>query len=253
MDEAASRLTIDQLAARSGMTVRNIRAHVTRGLLPAPRMQGRTAYYGPEHVARLELIAGLQQQGFNLAAIRKLVAGPTAPSPEETVSFYRTALGPWLTEQPEVHRVGELAAQFGLVPDPDLLQRLQKLGMLEPAGEGLVRVLNPTIMRVGRELALMGFATTALLDVLTVLLGHSRAVADAFVAMFMDTHWTAYVDAGMPPEQLPQLSQVIQALQPLAAQAVVAAFQQEMTQATGSAFDRETATRDTGGSRPEAG
>src|SRR4051794_25762424 len=127
------------------MTVRNIRAHVTRGLLPPAHMQGRTAYYGPEHIARLELVAGLQQQGVNLAAIRKLVAGPTAPSPEETVSFYRTALGPWLTEAPEIHHEAELAAQFGLAPDPALFRRLQQFGLLEPLGHGQVRVLNPTI------------------------------------------------------------------------------------------------------------
>jgi hypothetical protein len=71
--------------------------------------------------------------------------------------------------------------------------------------------------------------------------------------MFMATHWTAYVDAGMPPEQLPELSRTIQALQPLAAQAVVAAFQQEMTHATGHAFDREAATRDTDHDRPAVG
>src|SRR5437764_4705529 len=195
-------LTIDQLAARTGMTVRNIRAHVTRGLLPAPHMQGRTAFYGREHVARLELVAGLQQQGFNLAAIRKLVAGPTAPSPEETVSFYRTALGPWLTEAPELHDQDELAAQFGVAPDPELFRRLQRLGLLEPLGNGQVRVLNPTIMRAGRQLALMGFSTDALLDVLPVLLEHSRAVADAFAAMFMATHWAAYAEARMPPQRL---------------------------------------------------
>ena len=119
----AARLTIDQLAARTGMTVRNIRAHVTRGLLPPPHMKGRTAFYGTEHVARLQLVAGLQQQGFNLAAIGKLVTGPAAPSPEETVSFYRTALGPWLAEPPEIHDETELAAQFGLLPDPDLVGR----------------------------------------------------------------------------------------------------------------------------------
>jgi DNA-binding transcriptional MerR regulator len=246
VQQAASGLTIEQLAARSGMTVRNIRAHVTRGLLPPPRMQGRTAFYGPEHVARLELVTGLQQQGFNLAAIRKLVAGPTAPSPEETVSFYRTALGPWLTEAPEAYGEDELAEQFGLVPDPELVRRLERLGLLERLGDGRVRVLNPTILRIGRELAGMGFDLERLVEVLQVLLQHSRAVADAFVAMFMATHWAAYVDAGMPPERLPELSRVIQALQPLAAQAVVAAFQQEMTQATGHAFDREAATLDTG-------
>lgn len=251
--EEPARLTIDQLAARTGMTVRNIRAHVTRGLLPAPHMVGRTAFYGPEHIARLELIVGLQQQGFNLTAIRKLVSGPSAPSPEETVAFYRTALGPWLTEAPEVHEQGELAAQFGLLPDDNLLRRLQRLGLLEPLGDGRVRVLNPTIFRIGRELAAMGFSTGQLLEVLQVLLDHSRAVADAFVAMFLDTHWASYVDAGMPPERLPELSRIIQALQPLAAQAVVAAFQQEMTQATGSAFDRTALSRDTGADRPAAG
>ena len=251
--EQAARLTIDQLAARTGLTVRNIRAHVTRGLLPPPQMQGRTAYYGPQHVARLELVTGLQQQGFNLAAIRKLVAGPTAPSAEETVSFYRTALGPWLAEAPEVVTETELAAQFGLAPDPDLVRRLQRLGMFEPLGDGRIRVLNPTILRIGRDLAAMGFGTEQLVEVLQVLLQHSRSVADAFVAMFMATHWAAYVDAGMPPERLPELSRVIQALQPLAAQAVVAAFQQEMTQATGHAFDRQAATLDTDRSRPAAG
>lgn len=248
-----SRLTIDQLATRTGMTVRNIRAHVTRGLLPPPHMQGRTAYYGSEHVARLELIAALQKQGFNLAAIQRLTAGPAAPSPEDTVAFYRTVLGPWLTEAPEIHEERELAAQFGLVPDPDLIRRLQTLGLLEPLRGGRVRVLNPTIIRVGRELARMGFDTEQLIGVLEVLLAHSSAVSEAFVAMFLQTHWTAYVEAGMPADRLPELARVIQALQPLASQAVVAAFQQEMTQATARAFDRETASHDTGGSRTQTG
>ena len=253
MEDAAARLTIDQLAVRTGMTVRNIRAHVTRGLLPAPHMVGRTAYYGAEHVTRLELIAAMQQQGFNLAAIQRLVAGPTAPSAEETVTFYRTVLGPWLAEAPEIHDERELAEQFGLVPDPELLRRLQGFGLLEPLGGGQVRVLNPTILRVGRELTRLGFDTEQLVGVLEVLLAHSSAVAEAFVAMFLQTHWTAYVDAGMPPDRLPELSRVIQALHPLASQAVVAAFQQEMTQATGRAFDRATASRETEAHTTQAG
>jgi DNA-binding transcriptional MerR regulator len=241
-------LTIEQLAARAGMTGRNIRAHVTRGLLPPPRLRGRTGFYGAEHVARLQLIAGLQQQGFNLASIRKLVTGPAAPSAQETIAFYRTALGPWLTEAPQIIGEAELAAGYGVLPDPALLLRLQKLGVVEPVGDGQVRVLNPTLLRVGRELAGMGFGVEQLVGVLTVLLKHSRAVADAFVTMFLEVHWRAYVEAGLPPERLPELRSVIEALQPLAAQAVVAAFQQEMTTAVGRAFDREAASRDTGSS-----
>lgn len=250
MDDA-SRLTIDQLAARTGMTVRNIRAHVTRGLLPPPHMQGRTAFYGAEHVARLELIAGLQQQGFNLASIRTLVSGPSAPSAEETVSFYRAVLGPWLAESPEEHPREVVAARFGILPDDELLRRLQRLRLLEPLPGGRVRVLNPTILRVGTELAAMGFTLPQLLAVLEVLLQHSRSVADAFVDMFLTTHWTAYVEEGMPPERLPELSRMIRQLQPLAAQAVVAAFQQEMSQATGAAVER--VAREQENSRPAAG
>src|SRR5215210_2888889 len=67
-------MTIDELARASGMTVRNIRAHQSRGLLPAPEVRARTGYYGPEHVARLNLIQELQANGYNLAAIGHLLA-----------------------------------------------------------------------------------------------------------------------------------------------------------------------------------
>ncbi|MDQ1695358.1 MAG: hypothetical protein QOJ03_711 [Frankiaceae bacterium] len=238
----AELVTIEQLASRTGLTVRNIRSHVTRGLLPPPHLKGRTGYYGPEHVARLQLITGLQQQGFNLAAIHKLVGGPAAPSAEETVAFYRTALGPWLTERPELWDEDALAAQFGLAPDPDLVQRLRRLGVLEPTPDGRIRVLNPALIRVGRELATLGYGIDDLLGVLRILMQHSRAVADAFVQMFLDVQWKDYLAAGMPPERLPELQALIEQLQPLASQAVVAAFQQAMTDANARALERETLT-----------
>src|SRR5947208_2625646 len=53
------------------MTVRNIRAHQSRGLLPPPDVRARTGYYGPEHVARIELIRELQSEGFNLEQVWK--------------------------------------------------------------------------------------------------------------------------------------------------------------------------------------
>jgi DNA-binding transcriptional MerR regulator len=232
-------LTIEQLASRTGLTVRNIRSHVTRGLLSPPHLKGRTGFYGPEHVARLQLITGLQQQGFNLAAIQKLVSGPAAPSAEETVAFYRTALGPWLTESPEVWDEAELAGQFGIAPDPAIVEVLGGFGVLEPIGDGRVRVRNPAIIRVGRQLAALGYDLTQLLGVLEVLMTHSRSVAEAFVQMFLDVQWKDYLAAGMPPERLPELQALIEQLQPLAAQAVVAAFQQAMTDSVTPAFERE--------------
>ena len=67
-------LTIDQLAERSGISVRTIRFYTGRGLLPAPQLRGRTGLYGPDHLARLELVSELSALGFTLAAIEAQLA-----------------------------------------------------------------------------------------------------------------------------------------------------------------------------------
>ena len=66
-------LTVDALARRAGTTTRTVRAYQTKGLLPAPRKIGRVAYYGPEHLARLQLIERLLTRGFLLSAIGDLL------------------------------------------------------------------------------------------------------------------------------------------------------------------------------------
>jgi DNA-binding transcriptional MerR regulator len=71
--KAAYALTIEAVAEATGLTVRNVRAYQSRGLLPPPKMRGRTGYYSHKHVARLRLIQQLQSDGFNLAAIAALL------------------------------------------------------------------------------------------------------------------------------------------------------------------------------------
>src|SRR5947208_1701520 len=44
--------TVDELAARVGMSARNIRAYQARELLPPPRRVGRSGYYSEAHVRR---------------------------------------------------------------------------------------------------------------------------------------------------------------------------------------------------------
>src|SRR5437588_4172868 len=70
--DSPNQLTIEQLAAQSGMSVRNIRSHQARGLLAPPEVRLRVGYYGPEHVAQLKLIRELQHEGFNLGGIKRL-------------------------------------------------------------------------------------------------------------------------------------------------------------------------------------
>ena len=98
---SANALTIEQLAAESGMTVRNIRAHRARGLLPAPEVRDRIGYYGPEHLARLRLIARMQGDGFNLRAIERLLESGNV-GPEQLMSLTDAINTPYESEEPAV-------------------------------------------------------------------------------------------------------------------------------------------------------
>ncbi len=64
-----------ELAARSGVSERNIRAYRERGLLDPPRRQGRAAYFADHHLAQLETITGLLGRGFSTAHIAEFIEG----------------------------------------------------------------------------------------------------------------------------------------------------------------------------------
>src|SRR5215212_11327136 len=99
MAEVAAEHTIDELARETGMTVRNIRAHQSRGLLPPPELRARTGYYGPAHVTRLRLIQEMQAAGFNLAAIGHLVDN-AGQEGEAVIDFARALMTPFESELP---------------------------------------------------------------------------------------------------------------------------------------------------------
>src|ERR1700754_5080491 len=109
--EPENDLTIEQLAAETGMTVRNIRSHRARGLLPAPEVRDRVGYYGPEHLDRLRMIQELQTDGFNLKGVERLLGQNLGPA-EQFLSFKR-AIDEFDREQPETFTREELADRFG--------------------------------------------------------------------------------------------------------------------------------------------
>jgi DNA-binding transcriptional MerR regulator len=67
-------MTIEELAAATGTTTRSIRSFQTMGLLPPPRLQGRTGLYSPRHAERLAAILRLQDAGFALQSLLVLFA-----------------------------------------------------------------------------------------------------------------------------------------------------------------------------------
>src|ERR1700745_724446 len=105
-------LTVEQLAAEVGMSVRNIRNHHTRGLLPAPEVRARVGYYNADHAARLRLILDLQADGFNLAAIERLMSS-SGGAAGRLLGLRDAMTTPFETESPEVVTAEELARRFG--------------------------------------------------------------------------------------------------------------------------------------------
>jgi DNA-binding transcriptional MerR regulator len=231
-------LTIDELAQRTGMTVRNIRAHQSRGLLPPPQVRGRTGFYGPEHVARIDLIRELQDEGFNLAAIRRLVEG-SAGSTAEVLRFTRALREPFEDEPPEIVTLEELAERWGENASPQLLERALALGLLRELGDGRFEEMSPRLSRAGAELAELGIAPGTTLDVIAAVRRHAEGIAERFVALFIDEVWGPFEEAGRPAERWPEVRIAIERLRPLAAESVQAIFQLAMSDAVDAAFGRE--------------
>ena len=239
MTAVSDDLTIDELARRTGMTVRNIRAHQSRGLLPPPQVRGRTGFYGAEHEARIGLIRELQADGFKLEAIGRLLESAGGSS-DEVLRFTRAVKAPFEDEQPQVVSAAELAERWGGERAASaLIRKAEKLGILRPLPDGNFEELSPRLARASTELASLGIPAEAALDVAAALRKHSGAVAKTFVDLFIRQVWTPYEDEGRPDHDLPAVREALERLRPLASDALLAMFQLVMTEAVEDRMGRE--------------
>lgn len=227
-DSAAGELTIDELARETGMTVRNIRAHQSRGLLPPPQVRARTGYYGREHVARLRLIQEMQAEGFNLKAIERLVLA-SGGGGEQLLDFGRAVLSAFGDEEPELITRDELEARIG-GPDAKALKKAQRLGVIRPIADGMYEVPSPTLLRAGTELVRMGVPPLHALAVADQIQRNTRSIAETFARLFIVDLASGNIDPERrSPAEWAELNETLARLRPLATEAVAAGFQQEMS------------------------
>ncbi len=233
-------LTIEQLAAESGMTVRNIRAHRARGLLPAPEVRDRTGYYGPEHLARLRLISQMQGDGFNLRAIERLLE-QTHGRPEQLLSLREVLSTPIEAEQPRVFTVDELVERFGDHAGPQELARAEKMGLLVQLGDGRIEAPLPSLLDAAEEVVSMGVPLSHALKVLAKVQEQCRLVAREFVNLFLEDLWEPFAADGYPDQRWQEVTASIERLLPLSASVIGAAYQLTMIAEVEQAFGRELA------------
>jgi DNA-binding transcriptional MerR regulator len=218
------------------MTVRNVRAHQSRGLLPPPEVRGRTGYYGPEHVARIELIRELQADGFNLELIRRLLESTGSSS--AALRFTRALRAPYGEETTELTTAEELAERWG-TGDPKLLEKAVEIGIMRPLGDGRYEEVSPTLSRVSAELAELGISARQALDVAKALRKQADNVARAYMRLFVEAVWKPFEAEGRPEERWPEVSEALERLRPLAAESLVAMFALSMDEATEETFGRQ--------------
>jgi DNA-binding transcriptional MerR regulator len=169
-------LTIDELAARAGVTVRTVRFYGTRGLLPPPVIgPRRVGHYGREHLARLALIEELQHQGMTLAAIERYLRQLPPDLTAHDLAVHRAVVSSWAPDTAETLSREELERRAGRSLDEGDLDRLVAMDVVERAGDAYRVDLGQ--LRLGVELLDVPLSQEAILAARKVLLEHSRAAA----------------------------------------------------------------------------
>lgn len=159
-DSEAHYMTIEELADYIGMSVRNIRAYNSAGMLPPITLRGRLGLYGTEHTARLEVIRSLREQGFGLERIKQILQN------ESRMPAHADA---WMAAQSHILNViGQSSSNSETVQTevieqdwdqqltPEVAQKLQQSGILRIHEDGSMEHLAPGLRPLGNRLASMG-------------------------------------------------------------------------------------------------
>ncbi|QKW34241.1 MerR family transcriptional regulator [Actinomadura sp. NAK00032] len=224
-------LTVDELASRAGVTVRTVRFYAGRGLLPPPRLRGRTGLYGPDHLARLELVRELQSLGLTLASIEKHLKKIPLDAPAEDLALQRALLSPWAPERPEDLDRHELDRRAGRHLDDATIKRLEALGVVEHVSEDVIRVVSPALLGISAELAALPMPLDTLIASHEAVDRHTTALAAELQQVFQDTVVRPYREGGRAPQEREQLMEMAGKLKPLMIQSLVTSFQRAVDKA----------------------
>lgn len=222
-NSSETHFTIDEFAARTGFTSRNIRALQTEGLLPGPEIRGRTGYYDQTHLSRLNLIIRLQSEGFSRSSIAALIhawdsgnglaevlgIGDNLPDILQADQHLRTTLESFKARMGNQDwAIAEVVGMRLAVIDGDE-----------------VEILNPALFDIGRELARAGFSLQSILQQARRL----RDAADNIAEHYIDelrTQWRG--DAKSASDEAKDLTAMLLRLSPLVTRSVDAALRQSM-------------------------
>ncbi|MEU9207135.1 MerR family transcriptional regulator [Streptomyces sp. NPDC048415] len=212
-------LTVDELAARAGVTVRTVRFYSAKGLLPPPVIgPRRVGHYSQEHLARLALIEELQHQGMTLAAIERYLQQLPPDLSAHDLAIHRAVVASWAPDAAEDTSREELERRAGRALSDEDLERLTAMNVVERNADSF-RV-DPGLLPLGVRLLDVPIAHETILAARSVLLEHSRAAAHALSTLLRDA-----VGEG---ESVAAVKSLSAHMQPLVVQALLTTFQRSL-------------------------
>jgi DNA-binding transcriptional MerR regulator len=224
---AGGTLTVDELAERTGITVRTLRFYASEGLLPAPERRGRVAYYGETHRLRLELIRTLQEHGYTLSAVQRVLARiPDDAAPVE-YAVQSAVLAPWLADQTELLDRAGLMRRLGHPIEDVEIDFLESVGALERSDDDCFRV-SPSMLGHAAELLRLDVPRAVLEGSARIIAEHAHAVAEGLTEVFASAVWGPYQRGELDHEQV---MAILTRLRPMALQGLLGAFARAADQA----------------------
>jgi DNA-binding transcriptional MerR regulator len=213
-------LTVDELAARTGMTVRTVRFYASEGLLPPPRRQGRVAYYDQRHRLRLDLIRTLQEHGYTLSAIQRVLDRIPEDAPPAEYAVQSAVLAPWLPDQTEDVDRAALERRLGARLEDEQLDYLAAVGALLRRADGRFAV-SPAMLGHAAELMTLPVPPDVLRESAAIIAEHATAVANGLTELFARAIWGPYQRGEIDHEQVVA---ILDRMRPLALQGLLGAF-----------------------------
>jgi DNA-binding transcriptional MerR regulator len=234
---------IEELARRTGMTVRTLRAYQSRKLLPAPEVRSRMGYYSARHVSRVELVKDLQAEGFKLDTIARMLDN-TGDSDAEILQFSRTVKSLFGEAEPQIIDVAELAERFPTAPghEAEIIGRAEKLGLLRKLDDNRYEELAPSVLRAGQDaMTSLNIDVRRSLKLVEQLRKHADGVSKLYLELFLESVWKPFADAGQPDEDWPAVQAALERLRGIAEEALLGVFDVAMAERINETFGREFA------------
>jgi DNA-binding transcriptional MerR regulator len=193
---------VEELAAAAGVSVEALRSYQSKGLLPAPRHEGRIAYYDDRHLSRLREILELKHQGYSLRVIGQRY-GPGSPGPGSGggAAAVVAAAAPSGREDPPL-TLRDVAARVNL--HVGMLRSFVASGVLVPLAGGEEEHYSAADVRAVRMLLALisgGVPIEEFMEVAHPQIETADAVARGAIDLFLHYVRDPMIEAGLDEDE----------------------------------------------------